>query len=276
MARSGAILRDVGTTNKTRLEDYYEVIGPNTAMIMRVHTSNFRISGFTQKPDLHELIELAHRHHLPMVEDIGSGCLVDLSRFGIQDEPRAQEFLAAGADVVCFSGDKLLGGPQAGILAGARKWIDPIRKNPLYRTYRVDKLIYGALGATLSSYRAGREFQEIPVLRMISMSRQDMKARNSRFLRRLKPKLPSDVTLKRIDGESVVGGGSCPDIGLPTSLISLHSDRVKAHTIECRLRLQSPPIILRLEEDVALIDLRTVFPSQELALIRGLQSAMSE
>ena len=206
-----------------------------------------------------------------MVEDIGSGCLVDLNRFGIPDEPRAQDVLAAGTDIVCFSGDKLLGGPQAGILAGAKKWIDPIRKNPLFRTYRVDKLVYGALEATLSSYRTGREFQEIPVLRMIGMSRRELKARNGRFLRRLRPKLPPDAGVNRIDGESVIGGGSCPDLGLPTNLISLQSDRLKAHAIESRLRSQSPPVILRLEEDLALLDLRTVFPDQEAALIKGLE-----
>jgi len=271
MARSGAILRDVGTTNITRLDDYQEVIGPNTAMILRVHTSNFRIKGFTRKPDLEELIDLAHRNRLPMVDDIGSGCLVDLTPYGIPDEPRVQDVLAAGADVVCFSADKILGGPQAGILAGVKKCIDPIRKNPLFRTYRVDKLIYGALGATLSSYRTGRAFQEIPILRMISMSRREMKARNGRFLRRLRPKLPPGVALKRLDGESVIGGGSCPDLGLPTNLITLQSDRVKAHAIESRLRGQSPPIILRLEEDLALLDLRTVFPAREAALIEGLR-----
>jgi L-seryl-tRNA(Ser) seleniumtransferase len=210
-----------------------------------------------------------------MVEDIGSGCLVDLTQFGITDEPRAQDALAAGADIVCFSADKLLGGPQAGILAGERKWIDPIRKNPLFRTYRVDKMIYGALDATLSSYRAGRAFEEIPVLRMISMSCRDLKARNGRFLRKLRPKLPPGIQLKRIDGESVIGGGSCPDFGLPTNLIAIQSDRLKAHEIESRLRGQSPPIILRLDEDSALLDLRTIFPNQEAALIRGLQQALS-
>jgi L-seryl-tRNA(Ser) seleniumtransferase len=275
MARSGARLREVGTTNKTRLSDYEAVIGPDTALILRVHPSNYRIRGFTEKPDLVELIDLAHRHQLPLVEDIGSGCLVDLKPYGIADEPRPQDSIAAGVDVICFSADKLLGGPQAGIIAGSRRWVDMIRTNPLVRTYRVEKLIYGALEATLASYRTGQALKEIPVLRLLSMSREEFRRRSSRFLRLLRPKLPEGARAVLLEGSSVVGGGSCADSRLDTVLLALESDRHSANVIEEHLRLQDPPIIVRLEDDKVLVDLRTVFPSQEKDLLDRLIQALS-
>jgi L-seryl-tRNA(Ser) seleniumtransferase len=275
MTHSRARLREVGTTNKTRVRDYEAAIGPDTALILRVHPSNYRIRGFTEKPSLAELVDLAHRYKLPLVEDIGSGCLIDLRPYGIVDEPRAQESLAAGVDLVCFSGDKLMGGPQAGIIAGARRWVDPIRTNPLMRTFRVEKLIYGALAATLTSYRTGQAEKEIPVLHMLSMSRRELARRNSRFLRKLRSWLSDGSRATLMEGSSVVGGGSCPDCSLETVLIALESDRRSANDIERHLRSQSPPIIVRLEHDQALVDLRTVFPSQEKILLRGLAEALS-
>lgn len=275
LMRSGAILREVGTTNKTRVEDYQTAVNPNTALLLRVHPSNYRMHGFTQRPDLPELLKLAKNLGIPLVEDIGSGCLRDLKPYGISDEPIAQESLAAGVDLVCFSGDKLLGGPQAGIIAGASRWIDLIRKNPLMRTYRVEKLIYGALEATLASYRTGRATVEIPVLRMISMSREEIRVRARAFVRRARKRLSQGVRLELIEGNSVVGGGSCPESSLPTFLIALVSDKHKANTLESRLRLQDPPVIPRVEEDRTLIDLRTVFPAQESALLDALCQALS-
>jgi L-seryl-tRNA(Ser) seleniumtransferase len=275
MTHSRARLREVGTTNKTRVRDYEAAIGPDTALILRVHPSNYRIRGFTEKPSLAELVDLAHRYKLPLVEDIGSGCLIDLRPYGIVDEPRAQESLAAGVDLVCFSGDKLMGGPQAGIIAGARRWVDPIRTNPLMRTFRVEKLIYGALAATLTSYRTGQAEKEIPVLHMLSMSRRELARRSSRFLRKLRSWLSDGSRATLMEGSSVVGGGSCPDCSLETVLIALESDRRSANDIERHLRSQSPPIIVRLEHDQALVDLRTVFPSQEKILLRGLAEALS-
>ena len=274
LARSGAVLREVGTTNKTRIQDYEAAIGRDTALFLRVHPSNYRIRGFTERPGLSELLDLAHRHEVPVVEDIGSGLLADLSRFGITEEPIAQKSITAGVDLVCFSGDKLLGGPQAGIIAGSRKWIDPIRKNPLMRTYRVEKLIYGALEGTLAAYRAGRALEEIPVLMMISISPEELQRRSRRFVRRLKPRLPASCRIELFKGHSVVGGGSCPGSELPTTLLALESARYRAHVIEARLRSQSPPVILRLEEDRALLDLRTVFPSQEDLLLSGIAHAL--
>ncbi len=275
MARSGAILREVGTTNKTRLQDYQKAIGPNTALLLRVHPSNFKMTGFTEKPQLSELIEISRTHKIPLVEDIGSGCLYDLKAFGISDEPLAQESLAMGVDLICFSGDKMLGGPQAGIIAGARSLVDPIKQNPLMRTYRVGKLIYSALEATLNSYRFGRAAREIPVVRMMAMTSEEIHKRARGFSRKLRAAVPDDVHIQLAKGNSLVGGGSCPEYPLPTTLIVLESDRVSPNTIESRLRSQDLPIILRLEEDKALLDLRTVFTSQESLLIEGLSKALS-
>jgi len=275
LARSGALLREVGTTNKTHLSDYQSAIGPNTALLLRVHPSNYRMFGFTERPGLTELVELSRNAGVPLVEDIGSGCLLDLKPYGISDEPIVQDTLSAGADLVCFSCDKLLGGPQAGIIAGARTLVDPIRRNPLMRTYRVEKLIYGALEATIGSYRFGKATAEVPIMRMISMTSQELRKRAQSFLRRLRSRLGGDIRVRLLDGNSVVGGGSCPECRLPTTLVALESRTVRPNAIESRLRLQDPPIILRLEEDRVLIDLRTVFPSQEPALIDGLQKAVA-
>jgi L-seryl-tRNA(Ser) seleniumtransferase len=275
MARSGAILREVGTTNKTRVQDYKDAIGPNTALLLRVHPSNYRMMGFTERPDLGAMVDLSRSAGIPLIEDIGSGCLVDLKPYGITDEPLVQESIAAGVDLICFSGDKLLGGPQAGIIAGARKLVDPIRRNPLMRTYRVEKLIYGALEATLGSYRFGRADEEIPVVRMIAMTSKELGARARSFSRRLKAAIPKGIHVQLLEGNSVVGGGSCPECRLPTTLIALESNVASPNTVESRLRSQDPPIILRVEEDRLLVDLRTVFPSQERALIEGLQKACS-
>jgi L-seryl-tRNA(Ser) seleniumtransferase len=275
MARSGAVLREVGTTNKTRVQDYQNAIGPNTAMLLRVHPSNYRMRGFTERPELDELVALARKSHVPLVEDIGSGCLVDLTPYGIKDEPVVQQSISAGADIVCFSGDKLLGGPQAGIIAGTRKLVESIQKNPLMRTYRVDKLIYGALDATFESYRFSRATSEIPVLRMISAGSEELNRRARNFARRLRAKIPEKVKVRISDGESVVGGGSCPDCHLPTTLVAIESVEPSPNMIESRLRALDPPIIIRLEEDKVLVDLRTVFPAQESILIEGLVQAVS-
>ncbi|NWG12896.1 MAG: L-seryl-tRNA(Sec) selenium transferase [Acidobacteria bacterium] len=274
MARSGAVLREVGTTNKTRIQDYEAAIGLETALLLRIHPSNYRIRGFTHRPALEELVELARRRQLPLVEDVGSGCLVDLRPFGIREEPLPQESLRAGVDLVCFSADKLLGGPQAGVIAGLRKWVDPVRKNPLMRTFRVEKLIYGALQATLASYRTGRAMEEIPVLRMLSMSRDEIAARSDAFIEKLGPCLPADSSLEIVDGISVVGGGSCPESQLPTRLITVRSGKTSAGRLEQSLRSQDPPIILRIEEDRAVIDLRTVFTHQEETLLAGLRRVL--
>lgn len=274
MARSGAVLREVGTTNKTRVSDYQEAIGPATALLLRVHPSNFRMSGFTERPELNALMDLSRKSGIPLVEDIGSGCLVDLKPSGVPDEPVVQASLAAGVDLVCFSGDKLLGGPQAGIIVGRRRLIEPIRKNPLMRTYRLDKLIYGALEATLRCYRFGNPLEEIPILRMISATGRELEVRARRFSRRLKERLPESVRVQLIKGNSVIGGGSCPESRLPTTLVALESSHRSPNQIESKLRSLDPPIVVRLEEDKVLVDLRTIFPLEEPIVIEGLGRAL--
>jgi L-seryl-tRNA(Ser) seleniumtransferase len=274
LKRSGATLREVGTTNKTRIQDYQEAVGPDTALLLRVHPSNFRMLGFTERPELGALVELARTVKAPLIEDIGSGCLLNLKAYGMTEEPLVRESLSAGVDLVCFSCDKLLGGPQAGIIAGAQKLVDPIRNNPLMRTYRVEKLIYGALEATIRSYKFGRAASEIPIMRMIVATTQELRRRARSFSRRLGAGLPEEVRVHLTDGSSLVGGGSCPEYSLPTTLIALESDTVRPNVIESRLRLQDPAVILRLEEDKVLIDLRTVFPTQESMLIEALCKAV--
>jgi L-seryl-tRNA(Ser) seleniumtransferase len=221
-------------------------------------------------------VELSRKSGIPLVEDIGSGCLVDLRQYGIVEEPMVQESLAAGVDLICFSGDKLLGGPQAGIIAGNKKLVEPIRKNPLMRTYRVDKLIYGALQATIGSYRFGKASQEIPVVHMISMTLEDIQKRSRSFVRRLRTRIPKAVEVRIIKGDSVVGGGSCPECHLPTALIAMESNSIRPSLMESRLRLQDPSVIIRIENDQALIDLRTVFPAQESVLIECICKAAAQ
>jgi len=275
MSRSGAILREVGTTNKTHLSDYENAISPDTAMILRVHPSNFRIQGFAERPCLGELAEISRRRGIPLVEDIGSGCMIDLRPHGIADEPRVRESLDAGVELICFSGDKLLGGPQAGIIAGLEKLVARIRKNPLMRAFRVDKLTYSVLQATLDSYRFGRALEEIPILRMISMPPAAISRRARNFARRLRAELPDDVRVSVCGGNSVIGGGACPGSILPTALVALESDRARPAVVESRLRAGDVPVVIRVEDDRALIDLRTVFPEQEPVLIEALRRAVN-
>ena len=274
MAQSGAILREVGATNKTHLSDYENAVTPDTAMILRVHPSNFRMQGFTARPGVAELAELARSRGITLAEDIGSGCIIDLRPYGIADEPRVRESVNSGVDIICFSGDKLLGGPQAGIIAGAEKFIASIRKNPLMRAFRVDKLVYGALQSTLESYRMGKALEEIPVLRMISMPR-DVIARSARnFARRLRAVLPGNARVSVCAGDSVIGGGSCPECVLPTMLVALESDAARPSLVESRLRSGAPPVVIRIEDNRSIIDLRSVFPEQEPVLIDALCRAL--
>ena len=275
MAQSGAILREVGTTNRTRLADYENAINENTRLLLRVHPSNFRISGFTEKPSLEELAVLSARTGLPLIEDLGSGCLADLSANGIS-EPLVRQSVEAGVSIVMFSGDKLLGGPQAGIIAGKKDLITRVRRHPLFRALRVDKLTTAALEVTLGAYLRAA-WDEIPVLRMIRASAEEMQRRSETFLRELRPELPLDeVELEIVDGDSLVGGGSTPTQSLPTKVIRLASARYSAAELEERLR-RAPAgisVIARVESDRLLLDLRTVFPEQEAPLIQTLAAAM--
>jgi L-seryl-tRNA(Ser) seleniumtransferase len=261
MARSGAALREVGTTNRTRIGDYREAIGDRTRLLLRVHPSNFRISGFTERPSLGELVALGHEVNLPVYEDLGSGCVVDLRPFGI-DEPPVSASLQAGADLVSFSGDKLLGGPQAGILAGKADIIARLRRNPLFRALRLDKLIYQALETTLRLLLLER-WDEIPALAMIRQPAAAIRARAEALLTQL-PELRADI----VSGDSVIGGGATPEQSIPTWLVAIHCPDATA--AECRLRAADPPVVARIERDRLVLDLRTVLPDEEPALIHAL------
>ncbi|KAF0249766.1 MAG: L-seryl-tRNA(Ser) seleniumtransferase, partial [bacterium] len=271
MKKSGATLREVGTTNRTRLSDYESAINENTKVILRVHPSNYRIVGFTEKPELSGLVKLAEKYNVILVEDLGSGCLVDISSCGIKDEPTAQASIATGVHVVTFSGDKMLGGPQAGIIAGQKGYLARIRRNPLMRALRVDKLSYAALSETLKLYRIGRAWQEIPILRALQATEKDLLTRSQNFLKRLKRRLPTDHSLKFSlrSGCSVMGGGSAPETPLPTTLIVIKSVELSANQMENKLRNNSLPIIARIEQDDLLIDLRSVLPDDEEPLLKA-------
>jgi L-seryl-tRNA(Ser) seleniumtransferase len=269
LRKSGAILREVGTTNKTKLADYQEAVNEKTRLILRVHPSNFRIVGFSSRPDLSELLSLCHTCRIPLVEDLGSGCLIDLRPFGIDDEPRPQESLEAGVHVVSFSGDKMLGGPQSGIIAGKADLIQKIRRNPLFRALRVDKLTLAALQATLLSYIKHRETLEIPLIRMIRQSPDSIGKRAYSVVGQV-PGADSHLELKVLDGVSMIGGGSTPGHGLATKLISLRTATLTATKIEYQLRMSKPPILTRVEEDHVLIDLRTVFPEDDAQVVEAL------
>jgi L-seryl-tRNA(Ser) seleniumtransferase len=271
IAKSGARLREVGTTNRTRLSDYEKAINENTRVILRAHPSNYRIVGFTEKPALAELAQLAQAHRLPLFEDLGSGCLVDLSAVGIRDEPTVGYSLGAGASLVAFSGDKLLGGPQAGLILGKEQFIKQIKSNPLMRALRVDKLIFAALEATVAAYASGRAQAEIPVLAMLHTPEEALARRASAFLRRARQSLSDTIELKLLDGFSVIGGGSAPETHLPTRLIAVLSRQLSAAELEERLRLNAPPIIGRIVEDQFALDLRTVTAEGEREILAALQ-----
>jgi L-seryl-tRNA(Ser) seleniumtransferase len=275
MAESGAVLREVGTTNRTRLGDYENSINDKTRLLLRVHPSNFTITGFAEKPSLDELVALSRRSGLPLVEDLGSGCLVDLSESGIS-EPVVRQSIDAGVSVVTFSGDKLLGGPQAGIIAGNKELVARVRRHPLFRALRVDKLTIAALEATLGAYLRAA-WDEIPALRMIRTSAQEIKRRAENFLRELRPELPLDeIEVEIVDGTSLAGGGSTPTQTLPTKIIRIASARYSAAQLEERLR-RAPAgisVIARVEDDRLVVDLRTVFPEQEPLLVASLAAAL--
>jgi L-seryl-tRNA(Ser) seleniumtransferase len=263
MAQSGAILREVGTTNRTRTADYAAAISERTAAILRVHPSNFRIEGFTARPELSNLIALAHRFNLPMIEDIGSGWIGEVPPpAALGDEPAPHSSLAAGADVVLFSADKLLGGPQAGIVAGRASLIDAVRRHPLMRAMRVDKMTYAALEATLQEYAAGRAPETVPVVRMLLLSADTIRRRAQVLIDALQSRLRGEV----LDGFSTVGGGSAPGSAIPTALVALTHASESASQLERRLREQSPPVIARIENGRVVLDLRTVAPEDDATL----------
>lgn len=270
LSQSGATLHEVGTTNRTKLTDYEKAINKDTQVILRVHPSNYRIVGFTAMPSLAELAALAHKHDVMIYEDLGSGALIDLSGLGLSDEPIVGDSIKAGVDIVTFSGDKLLGGPQAGIIAGRSEFIDRLRKHPLYRALRVDKLAYAALEATLDAYRRDTPLAEVPVLRMLSMTKDVIAERANWFVRQIEGE-PSEIRnlkFEIVEGVSAIGGGAAPTVQLETTLLAVTHQKIKAPRLEQLLRNSTPPVITRIVDDRVLIDLRTVAESDEAELLK--------
>jgi L-seryl-tRNA(Ser) seleniumtransferase len=266
MAKSGAILREVGTTNRTRISDYERAINERTELLLRVHRSNFEISGFTEEPSVPELVALAQKHKLPLMEDLGSGALFDLRMVGINDEPGVLDSLRAGVHIVTYSGDKLLGGPQAGLISGHEDLVKKMRSNSLFRALRVDKLTYAALEATLLAY-VKRDFKAIPALRMMQISKEEIAKRAAIVEENIQAGEGARSTrIELIDGESLIGGGSAPSAVLPTKLLAITCHGLSSDELAARLRHSDPPVIARVEEGRVLLDLRTVFPEQDEVL----------
>jgi L-seryl-tRNA(Ser) seleniumtransferase len=266
MAKSGAVLREVGTTNRTRTADYESAINEKTRLLLRVHRSNFEISGFTEQAPTAELAALAHRRGISLMEDLGSGALLDLRSIGINDEPGVLHSLRSGVDIVTYSGDKLLGGPQAGLISGDPALVARMRANPLFRALRVDKLIYAALEATLLAYVRG-DHDAIPALRMMRLSRDDIGQRAEGLAARV---MAARLKIEIVDGESVLGGGAAPSAVLPTRVMALSCEGLSADELAAQLRGSDPPIIARIEEGHVVLDLRTVFPQQDAAVATAL------
>jgi L-seryl-tRNA(Ser) seleniumtransferase len=267
MSQSGARMVEVGTTNRTRLSDYRNAIEDSTRMIMRVHTSNYRIIGFTHSPSLTELVELAHSAGLLLYEDAGSGALFDLTQFGIEGEPIIRQSVKDGADLVSFSGDKLLGGPQAGLIVGRAELIERMRRNPLYRALRSDKLRLVALEATLESFLRG---SRPPTLEMLALPLNEIAERANEFVSKIKEQGLLTLSVQTVDTQSAVGAGSAPISSLPTIAIAVTGERFTPNQIADNLRQWNPPIITRIVDDRVLIDLRTVTSSEEMEIDRAL------
>jgi L-seryl-tRNA(Ser) seleniumtransferase len=266
MAKSNAILREVGTTNRTRIQDYERAVNDRTRLLLRVHRSNFAITGFTEQPELKQLVQLSAARKVPLLEDLGSGALFDLRSVGVSGEPSVLDSLRAGVDVVSYSGDKLLGGPQAGMLSGRSDLIARMRSNSLFRALRVDKLTYAALEATLMAYVKG-DHDAIPAVRMMRLSKKQIQERADAVAAAVSsPRLVVDV----IDGESVIGGGAAPTAVLPTRLLAVIREGFSADELAARLLAFDPPIVARVEEGRVLLDLRTVFPEQDQTIIEAL------
>lgn len=275
MEQSGAALIDVGTTNKTHLVDYENSIGDNTAVLMKVHTSNYRILGFTESVSLEELVGLGQKCGIPVIEDLGSGVLLDLSKYRLQYEPTVQESIKAGVDIVTFSGDKLLGGPQAGIIIGKKKYIDLMKKHPLNRALRVDKFTITALESTLKMYLSEEiAVKKIPTLRMLTMTQEELTSKAEKLLFEIEQKNLDKLKIKITDDFSQVGGGSMPLEQIPTKCIMIHSDEISITSLEKNLRSYNTPIITRIFKDGLYIDLRTVDEYEFNEVAEGLKFAL--
>jgi L-seryl-tRNA(Ser) seleniumtransferase len=277
MAQSGTTMVEVGTTNRTKLSDYEHAISENTKLVMRVHPSNYRVVGFTSCPSLAEVVDLAHAHGLSVYKDAGSGALFDLTSFGLAGEPAIRDAIRSGADLVSFSGDKLLGGSQAGIIVGRREPIERLRHHPLYRTLRADKLALASLEATIDSYRRGAAAEEIPVLRMLATTEDQIKERVLSFKRRLLARIePARLSLEMLRGVSAIGGGAAPTTHPPTILLALTHERLSAAALETALRHAQTPVIARIVDQRVVLDLRTVAEEEEDLVLDAIVMANEE
>ncbi len=275
MAASGVKLVEVGTTNKTHLKDYANAINTETALVLKVHTSNYRILGFTEAVSGEALAELAHQHQIPVLEDLGSGLLIDLTGYGLPKEPTVREALKTGIDLVTFSGDKLLGGPQAGLIVGNREVIDKVRKHPMARALRIDKLTLAALEATLRLYLdPHKALQEIPTLRMLSTSKEELRQRCENLLPKLQNALGDTADLSICEASATVGGGALPLAELPGWVISLAAKQISLNAMAGRLRRRTPPVVGRIQDDRFLIDPRTLSTQEEEGLLQALRQAL--
>jgi L-seryl-tRNA(Ser) seleniumtransferase len=277
MKRSGALLREVGTTNRTHFSDYQNAIGPHTALLLKVHTSNFRVMGFTSEVFLQDLVQLGKEHHLPVVDDLGSGCLIDLTRHGLEKEPTVQETIKTGVDAVTISGDKLLGGPQAGIILGNKKTLDLFKINPLTRALRIDKLTLAALESTLLLYfDEKRAVEEIPTLRMLSLDTRRLKRRGKRLLKRLLGMAEQRMTFSLKEDVSQVGGGALPLQELPTIVVALKPLDLSANELEEILRKGDPPIISRISKEELILDMRTISDEEIPLVAAGIEKTLTQ
>jgi len=275
MKQSGAKLVEVGTTNKVHISDYEEALIETTGLLMRAHRSNFKLVGFTEEPGLKDIVEIAHKAGVPVVDDLGSGALYDTAKYGLAHEPTVQESLQAGVDIVCFSGDKLLGGPQAGIIIGKANLIAKIKKHPLARAVRADKACLAGLSATLLHYLKDEAEREVPILKMMSLTLEQVRGRAEAWAAELGLGLaPSNVEALVVAGESTVGGGSLPGESMPTMLLSLEVR--SAEKFLRSLRRNDPPLIARTENDKVLLDPRTVLPEQEAVLLAALKNLLNK
>ncbi len=276
MKRSGALLREVGTTNRIYISDYQKAISSQTALLLKVHTSNFRVMGFTSETSLQELVQLGRQHRLPVMNDLGSGCFIDLTQYGLEKEPTVQEAINTGIDVVTFSGDKLLGGPQAGIILGKKDFLDQIKINPLTRALRIDKLTLAALESTLLLYLdKERALEEVPTLRMLKVDLGILKKRGRRLLKKLPQTVKKGIELTLKEDVSQVGGGALPLQKLPTIVLTIKPINFSVNRLEENLRKVAPPIISRISKDELILDMRTVFDEEIPLLATGIEKALT-
>jgi len=275
MSASGAILREVGTTNKTHLHDYEGAISDNTALIVKVHKSNFRVTGFVDEVSMEDLVSLGKRYQIPVMFDLGSGCLIDLKPFGIHDEPVVRDIVNTGVDITTFSGDKLLGGPQGGIIVGNKEYVEKIQKNPLTRAMRIDKLTLAGFEATLMEYiDEEKAIKTVPTLRMLLQRPEEIKERAKRIAKRLKREI-KEAQITVMADTSRAGGGSLPELDFPTYVVAIRSDNGSVNEFEERLRNGNPPIISRIKEGYLIIDARTIRTQDLDDLVKGIKSALS-